>query len=486
MREKSLSTNVLLNIIKQGCTIIFPLITLAYVAQVLGSVNYGVFNTAVANTSYFALFAALGVSAYAVREGAKIKDHNELNNFASEVFSINLISTGIACIGILIYIICFTGHNIYSKVVLVLSSGIILTTIGADWVNTIFEDYKYLTIRYIAFQIVSFVLIFICVKTPDDLLKYTAIYCFALYGGYILNVFYIRKYVKLRITFKIDKKHILPILVLFANAVAIVIYVNSDITILSHYCTESQVGIYGFSTKLYTAIKQLINAFIIVTLPRVSEAAEYNTEKYYSLTRKIFSALLLIAVPTAVYCIVEARGILLGVGGEKYSEGYRCFIILSIALVFAILGSFVSNNIVLVNRKEKISLFVTIISAFVNVTLNFYLIPKYGIEAAAITTLIAEAINLVLQLYFSRSLYNIKELINKKECVYFIGSILILAECLAVKHVIVVTDRKSALFEVILSACIGSIIYFGLLLITNNEIIKKILEKVSRYKHKII
>ncbi len=482
MREKSLSTNALLNIIRQGCTIVFPLITLTYVAQVLGSTNYGIFNTAVANTSYFSLLAALGVSAYAVREGAKIQVPNELNRFASEVFSINLISTTIAYIAFIVYIISFTVRGMYSTVAIVLSSGIILTTVGADWINTLFEDYKYLTIRYIIFQIVSFVLIFIYVKKPEDLIKYSVIYCFALYGGYILNVFYIRRYVKFRITFRINRKHILPILVLFANAVAIVIYVNSDITILSAYRTESQVGIYGFSTKLYTAVKQLINAFIIVTLPRISSVVEYNKEKYYSLMRLIFSALLLIVLPIATYCIIEAKEILLGIGGEKYSEGYQCFIILSFALVFAILGSYVSNNIVLVNRKEKISLIVTIISALVNVVLNFLLIPHYGIEAAAITTLIAEAVNFVLQMYFSRSLFSVKKVISKKDCVYIIGILLILTECIIVKQLIMVSDQKSALIEVIISGCTGIIMYLGVLLISKNEIMTRLIQKLTRKK----
>lgn len=479
MKKVSLTANVILNIIRQGCSIVFPLVTLVYVAPVLGNVNYGIFNTALANISYFFLVAALGISTYAIREGSKIEKPSELNRFCSEVFSVNLLSTAIAYIALFVYLLVYGRIDVYSTIVLILSSGILLTTIGADWVNTIFEDFRYLTIRYIVFQIVSFVFIFFLVKGPDDLIKYVIIYSFALYGGFVLNLLYIRKYVKLRITFKINKKHIIPIMVLFANAIAIGIYVSSDITILSAYCTESQVGVYSFSTKLYTATKQIINAFIMVTLPRVSLLIETNKRQYYSLMKTIFSALILIVLPVTAVFICEAKEIIMVVGGEKYITGYRCLIILSFALLFALLGSYISNNIVLVSRKEKISLIATIASALINIILNFILIPVYGIEAAALTTLIAEISNFAFQMYWSRSLFDLRIVLKKKDLMYVIGTIIIILECILIKEVIICgSDRINAFVKVIVSILAAMITYSGFLVIVRNEIAIKAINKI--------
>lgn len=478
MNKVSLSTNVILNTIRQGCSILFPLVTLTYVAQKLGSENYGIFNTVQANISYFFLVAGLGVSTYAVREGAKIRKAEALETFCCEVFSINMLSTLFTYAVLAVYIVFFSRRGVYTTIMLIMSAGILLTTLGADWVNTLFEDYKYLTIRYILFQIVTLILILLLVRDSGDLIVYSCLYAFSLYGGFILNIFYIRKYVKLRLTFRIDKRHIAPIIVLFANAVAVIIYVNSDITILSHYCSDSQVGIYGFSTKLYTAIKQIINAFIIVTIPRISSAIEIDRNRYYALMRKLLSALFLIILPVTVFTSLQAKELILCVGGEKYVSGYVCLIILSFALMFAILGSYVSNNIVLVNRREKISLAATMVSALLNITLNFLWIPKHGIEAAALTTLIAEVVCFLIQLYCSRRLFDFRRVLNREWVVYIVGLLVCTAVCLAFKRLIPVMDRKDAFMEIAASAGLFALLYGALLLGTRNSIMKTMLAKL--------
>ncbi len=478
MSKKSLSTNVILNTIRQGCSILLPLVTLSYVAQKLGSESFGIFNTVQADISYFFLVAGLGVSNYAVREGAKIKKAGALESFCSEVFSINMLSTLFTLAALAVYIVFFSRRGPYMTIMLIMSAGILLTTLGADWVNTLFEDYKYLTIRYILFQIVTLILILLLVRDSGDLIVYSWLYAFSLYGGFILNIFYIRRYVKLRFTFRIDKRHIAPILVLFANAVAVVIYVNSDITILSHYCSDSQVGIYGFSTKLYTAIKQIINAFIIVTIPRISSVVEIDTDKYYALMRTLLSALFLIILPVVAFTILQARELILCVGGEKYTSGYVCLIILSFALLFAILGSYVSNNILLVNRREKINLAATMVSALLNITLNFLWIPKHGIEAAALTTLLAEASCFLIQSYYSRRLFEIRRIVNREWIAYIGGLLICIAVCLAFKRLIPVMDRKDAFIEIAASAGLFALLYGALLLGTRNSIMKTMIAKL--------
>ena len=48
----------------------------------------------------------------------------------------------------------------------------------------------------------------------------------------VINIFYIRRYIRLRLSRMNLRAHILPLLVLFANAIAITIYSNADITML--------------------------------------------------------------------------------------------------------------------------------------------------------------------------------------------------------------------------------------------------------------
>ena len=93
-RKKNLGLNAILNSAKTILSMIFPLITYPYALRVLGVNNIGKVSYTSSIVSYFVLFAMLGVSTYAIREGAKLRDNKDLFSvFASEVFSINIIFT---------------------------------------------------------------------------------------------------------------------------------------------------------------------------------------------------------------------------------------------------------------------------------------------------------------------------------------------------------------------------------------------------------
>ena len=96
INNKRIGVNALLNVVKSSLSVIFPLIVYPYVFHVLHSTNMGRINFAASIVSYFSMFAMLGVSQYAVREGARIRENKvELNRFASEIFSLNIISSAI-------------------------------------------------------------------------------------------------------------------------------------------------------------------------------------------------------------------------------------------------------------------------------------------------------------------------------------------------------------------------------------------------------
>lgn len=57
--KKSIKINAVLNIIKQCCAIIFPLITFPYVSRTLGVEAYGKVNFSSSIVSYISLLAGL-------------------------------------------------------------------------------------------------------------------------------------------------------------------------------------------------------------------------------------------------------------------------------------------------------------------------------------------------------------------------------------------------------------------------------------------
>lgn len=94
MSEKSLKLNFFYNILLQVSKVIFPLITAPYVARVLEPDGVGLANFAGTYAGYFALFAALGIPLYGIREIAKQRGNiNAQTNFVSEVVSLSAVMT---------------------------------------------------------------------------------------------------------------------------------------------------------------------------------------------------------------------------------------------------------------------------------------------------------------------------------------------------------------------------------------------------------
>lgn len=140
------------------------------------------------------LTALLGIETYAVREGSRIRnDKYRIDKFVSEVFSINIMSLIISYIVLLFFI--FTNQKIYSykELILILSIMIPCTVLGRDYINIIFEDYLYITIRYIVIQILGVLAIYLLVKKQEDYLIYTCIYMLTNSLGYLINLVYTRR-----------------------------------------------------------------------------------------------------------------------------------------------------------------------------------------------------------------------------------------------------------------------------------------------------
>lgn len=180
--------------------VIIPLITFPYSSRVLGPEALGKVDYAQANMTYFTLLQAFGIGGYAIREGARIRDdRKKMDEFASDMLSINLITSAIA------YILFFAALAIpklagYRTLMLLFSTTIILSAIGVEWLFTIYEEYQYITIRSFVMQIVSVVLLFTCVKSEEDYMIYALTLVISSVGSNVMNFIRARKYVKFKLS----------------------------------------------------------------------------------------------------------------------------------------------------------------------------------------------------------------------------------------------------------------------------------------------
>ncbi len=412
--KKSLLSNSFLYVIKTICSMLFPLITFPYISRVLLDTGVGIFNFSSSFVSYFQLLATLGIYTYGVRECAKVRDDREkIKAISSELFTINAISAVVAIAALLLCLL-IPSFQKYRIIILIISISIPLNAIGMEWIFNACEEYLYITVRNVGFQIVSILLMFLFVKTPDDIWKYALITIFASYGANIINYILIRKKYSVKLVLrKTMIPHIKPIMILFASAIAAQIYVNSDILILGLIKGDSEVGIYSAASKVYNLVRGLFSAVITVVTPRLIFCKNNRPlEEFQNFWKNIKDIFLALLLPASLGLFLMSEDVVLLLSGEAFRTATIPLCGLSIALFFSCFGAFFATTILLIYSKEHVLLIATIVGAVLNLVLNFLIIPWLGYTGAALTTLIAEIAAFYIQFLYSKKISGVK-IINK-------------------------------------------------------------------------
>ena len=474
---KSIGKNAILNVMKTTLSLIFPLITYPYITRVLKIEAIGRYNFASSIINYFILLAGLGIATYGVREGAKYRNSKKAcNQFVSEIFSINIYSTIISYLVLGLCLVFIPKFAEYKIEILILSLGIILTTLSVNWIYNIFEDFTFITAITCLAQIISLILMFIFVHEKEDLYSYIVITVLSTNGAGIIMFFHSRKYVNLHFVPCPSRSHMMPILIVFSSTIATSIYINSDTTILGWMVGDYSVGLYSTAAKIYQIVKQVLNAIIAVTIPRFAFYMGFNEDKEIAkLGEKLLNYMIFFCFP-AMVGLYELSGDIIEIfAGKDYSGATQPLQFLSIALIFAVFANFFANGILIVYKKEKIVMIATMVSAAINIILNFILIPTYRENAAAFTTLIAELSMFLISFFYARTCikfkYNIKNIIFT-----VLGCCIIGVSCSIIKKTIDIQFLR-----LISAVVISSILYFVAQIIFGNPIIEQILFKMKKW-----
>lgn len=475
--KANVQKNTIYNMIKSVAAILFPMISFPYASRVLladslGKVNFG--NSVV---SYFNLLAGLGIATYAIRECSKVKeDKGKLENIASQLYTINIYTTILAYLCLLITLLVAKPLEKYRALIVLLSLMIGMTTIGADWINNVMEDFKFITIRTVAFQVLSVVLLLLLIKSPKDYLLYAGITVISNGGANIVNAFYRKKYCKLHLVKHIDwKKHFPPILLLFSMLIAQTIYVNSDTTILGLIKGDFEVGLYSVSVKVYNIVQTLVNSVTYAVLPQLSYwFARKNYEKINSLLRYGLNFTITLGLPCVVGMFAIAPELIVLVAGKEYIGATVSLQILAVALGASFIAGFLGNMIMIPSGRDKLCMMSSCISAIVNLVLNILFIPTWGLNAAAATTAVSQILGFFIKLPFVEKEVSIGD---KKSLLLgpVIGSTLIFVITYLMRIIITNVIVRAV---VIIGA---SVVVYGItLVIFKNDLALSMLENVKR------
>ena len=480
MGQNSLKKNAVYNTIRSISAIVFPLITYPYATRVLGAGNLGKVGMAISIVSYFSLIAVFGISSYAVRECAAVRDDRAaIDRAASELLSFNVLTTVIALVLLALCVFIVKPFQAYTILILIQSLSIVFTTIGLDWVNVIFEDYKYISVRSILINIINLILLFVFVKKPEDYYIYSVLTVSSVVIIGILNFFYIRRYVSLRPAFKGLGKYVHDLMPFFVNEIGIVIYVSSDTTILGLMKGDYPVGIYNVAVKIYSIVKSVFIAIYSVTLPRMAHyAAEDDMDGFNKILSGTISVFILLAFPAVVGMALYA-GDILEICGSEYREGTIALRFLSIALFFAVFGGIVTRCVNIPLGYERTNSSVTLIAAAENIILNIPMIYLFSERGAAATTALAElSVLLLCIIHLKKEHVHISGVIQGADIRDTILGII----PMLIIYAIVMKTVDNYILRLLAGVMSSVIAYAAVLLVMKNQIMSEILTRV-RSRH---
>jgi O-antigen/teichoic acid export membrane protein len=200
------------------------------------------------------------------------------------------------------------------------------------------------------------------------------------------------------------KRHLKPVAVFFAMACATTIYTHLDTVMLGFMATDEDVGYYNAAVRIKTILVSIVTSLGTVLLPRASYYIEQGLlDEFRRISKKALNFVFLLASPMMIYFILFAKDGIYFLSGKAYTGSIIPMQIIMPTLLLIGITNILGIQILVPMGKEKVVLYSEIAGAVVDIIINAILIPQYASSGAAIGTLVAEFVVLVVQYYALRN-----------------------------------------------------------------------------------
>ena len=401
-QNRSITRNVSYNTVITATSYLFSAIITMYVSRKLQPAANGRVNFADSLVHYFLLFAQLGMPWYAIRCCARFRDdRKKLTRVFNELFSLGLLLALIS--GAVLVILCFTVGTFreYRTLLLILGSVIVWNAIGCEWLFKGLEKYRYLMVVSLITRTIAFVLVIVMVNSPEDMTVYAALSVLAMAMSGVCNFFAVGREVDRRLSFRLNPEHLKPLLVFFAMSCMTTIYVNLDIVMLGFMKSNTETGLYSLISKSKVLLTCFGGVMVASALPQVTIAwNEGNKERFREILHRSIGLIMAVNLALLAFTLVFAEDCVVAMGGPSYRDATKAFRIMVISIAPIGLSNILGGQSLVPAGREKRLLQAEILGAVVNLALNLYVIPRYSINGASMTTLIAEVVVWIVCLYY--------------------------------------------------------------------------------------
>ncbi|OGF50357.1 MAG: hypothetical protein A2231_02365 [Candidatus Firestonebacteria bacterium RIFOXYA2_FULL_40_8] len=389
-------------------TRLLKFILFVYVIRFYGALEFGIFSFAYSIVALIGIFFDFGLSNIITREFAKHK--NEERVFPS-IIALKLIMGILTVVLILIVSLLLSKDPLVIQNVGILAIYLFLSDLSATYYAFIRAKQKmeyegWLKILSSVMLVVLGFLTFIFIP------KSTGLSLAHLVSMLILWVCIISLFKKGQAKYEIDlekdiiiwKKYLSYSWPLAITTVILTVCYYTDSVMLGYFGLIKDTGVYN---AIYKVIGISAIAIPLITqgfYPLLSKNARENKtlEKSWGYQNQ---ALMFLAIPITIGGWYLAGDIITLLFGVEYIQGVVALKILFISS-FMLYVAVSCNQLLIVKNYQKEMFFPVSFGAVLNIILNYLLIPKYGLNGAAMATAISNMYLLVVGLILVRKFLN--------------------------------------------------------------------------------
>ena len=383
------------------------------IARYLGVSDYGVLGFAISITSILSILYDLGIGVHIIRHIAT--DYDSAPKYLGNSIPLKSIYSLLGFIIIFIVLIIIKADETTIIISLLFAIEQIFKRF-IDLFNGLFqafEEGKYQGIGNTLLNILLLIFIVLTITTDLGLYGITISYILAnvialIYEYYVLNKHIVKPEFELDKQF--CKKITLAALPFAVSAVLYSIYYSIDVVMLTNIVGSYATGIYNATYKLISVLTLFYSVYTAVIFPVMSKFFKNDKSMLLISFEKSIKYLMIVIIPLAIATMFYSTDIITLIYGHQYDAASS---VLSI-LIWTVCLLFISgacNTLLNASHKEVTVTKIYAIAAIFNIILNFFMIPYFSYDGAAITTVLSDILIVIIQAYV---IYKLGHRPNKK------------------------------------------------------------------------
>lgn len=468
LKTESLKFNLLMNMIRTGSNLLFPIVVFPYVVRVLGVKGISFYDTANSLIGYLIIIASLGVGIYGVREIGKVKD--DLVRRATvlkELLIINLLAAATIYLFLFTFLFFSKDSVLNVNVTIILSLLIFFTALGADWYFVGIEKQGFITIRGIIIKILIVAMVFLFVKDETDLLIYATLMMLLVGISSMVSIYVLIPVLKL----KTNKLNLISHLGPMVNSLLINSCVSyfglMDVVLLSGVGDAKEIAYYTLPLRIFKIVSVVVTSTAMVFLPRVSGLFG-DKDAFDRINRTSISFILFVSLGLALFLFSFSDKIIFLFGGSQFMPSVESLKILSFVLILNCFTNLMTFQVFYSQGISKTISLLYLISIVINILIIVLGYKFFGYIIIAYSYLISLGVLTLMQVIYNYY-YTKNKIFVLDHLKYILAFIVSLISTLFFNNVYLATVSSMVVFLIMLRLTNEKLV-FGMI---NDKLLKR-------------